>query len=376
MGHKDLHAKPFDEGTIAKLDIFEDYAKAWIPTFIVTQGISTICIFDFFAGTGFDKNGVAGSAIRILDKIREQSDLIARNRVKIVVHLNEYEPKKQKQKKFKLLQQACSEYLEDHGEVKQLVEVNLYNKDFNELFQSLLPTINKFPSLVYLDQNGIKFLSDKYLLELEKLKTTDFLYFVSSSYLLRFGNSDEFRKHLDIDLSEAKANPFKYIHRSIINALRKKLSVKSRLSLYPYSLKKSRNIHGIIFGASHPLAVDKFLKIAWKKDPMHGEANFDIEDEKSKRQGSLFTGHALNKIERFKKSVRQKVLSGEITNNFKLYEYTLKEGHIGSHAASCLKEMKKCGKITYEGCSPLVTYDNVCKNKKKIEYRVLNHEKV
>jgi hypothetical protein len=57
MGYKDLHEEPFDESTIAKLEIFEDYAQAWIPTFVM-QGIPTINIFDFFAGTGYDKSGL------------------------------------------------------------------------------------------------------------------------------------------------------------------------------------------------------------------------------------------------------------------------------------------------------------------------------
>ena len=72
MPYKDLHDKAFDEATIAKLEIFEDYAQAWIPTFVM-QSIPTICIFDFFAGTGYDKNGVAGSPIRILEKIKNKS---------------------------------------------------------------------------------------------------------------------------------------------------------------------------------------------------------------------------------------------------------------------------------------------------------------
>ena len=71
MGYKDLHDEPFDDSTIAKLEIFEDYAQAWLPTFIM-QGMPALCVFDFFGGTGYDKNGVAGSPIRILQKIKEQ----------------------------------------------------------------------------------------------------------------------------------------------------------------------------------------------------------------------------------------------------------------------------------------------------------------
>lgn len=92
MSIKNLHDKPFDESTIAKLEIFEDYAQAWIPTFVM-QGVSTICIFDFFAGTGYDKNGIAGSPIRILQKIKEQVIPIFQRKVRIRVYLNEFDKK-------------------------------------------------------------------------------------------------------------------------------------------------------------------------------------------------------------------------------------------------------------------------------------------
>ena len=95
---KDLHEKPFDESD--KLEILEDYAQAWIPTFVMS-GTDTICIFDFFAGTGYVKEGVEGA-----------------------------------------------------------IELAYYNEDFEVLFPSLTPLMKRFPSLVYLDQKGIKLLSE------------------------------------------------------------------------------------------------------------------------------------------------------------------------------------------------------------------------
>ena len=143
------------------------------------QNVGTICIFDFFAGTGYDKNGVAGSPIRILNKIKEQVIEIFRRKVKVKVFFNEFDLEK-----FVLLKKACAEYLDINDHVGRAVEINYFNEDFEELFPKLLPTIKEFPCLVYLDQNGIKFLSDKYLLELEKTKQTDFLYFASASSLV------------------------------------------------------------------------------------------------------------------------------------------------------------------------------------------------
>jgi three-Cys-motif partner protein len=370
MAYKDLHENPFDESTIAKLEIFEDYAQAWIPTFVMT-GAETICIFDFFSGTGYDKNGIDGSPIRILKKIKEQIGNVFQKKVKIKVYLNEWEPNKKVQTKFELLEKACSEFLNNNGDVKRAIELNLYNENFEELFPKLLPLIKQFPSLVYLDQNGIKFLSEKYFLELEKTKQTDFLYFVSASYFWRFGDSNEFKVHLDIDMSIAKKEPYKFIHRNIIEQLRKKLPANSDLRLYPFSLKKGANIHGIIFGASHPRAVDKFLAIAWRRNEINGEANFDIDEDKRKNQIDLFGDRKLTKIEEFQFNVCEMILNGEIKSNFELLAYTYNQGHIGNHAAEYLRDLKRQKKIDYDGTSPLVTYENVYKLKKKLIYKIL-----
>jgi three-Cys-motif partner protein len=368
MAIKDLHKSPFDETTIIKLQIFEDYAQAWIPTFVMS-GEPTICIFDFFAGTGYDKNGVAGSPIRILNKIKEQINNIFKEKIKVKIYFNEWQPNKKDQPKFKQLEVACNDYFEKNSEVKRAIELNLYNENFETLFFKLLPEIKRYTSLVYIDQNGIKFLSEKYLLELEKSQKTDFLYFVSASYLWRFGNTDEFKMHLDIDIDNVKKAPYYYIHRNIIDQIRKKLPSNTSLKLYPFSLRKGTNIYGIIFGATHPRAVDKFLSIAWKHNGTNGDANFDIDDDKQKSQLTFsFVGKKLTKIEDFQEKVRNKILQKEITNNFELLEFTYNEGHIGTHAAECLKEMKRKKEVFYEGVSPLVTYENVYKLKKCIDY--------
>lgn len=370
MSYKDLHEQPFGEGTIAKLGIFEDYAQAWIPTFVM-QGIPTICIFDFFAGTGYDKNGISGSPIRILEKIREQIGHIFQKKVKIKLYLNEFEPQKNEQEKFALLRQACSEYLEIHKDMKRAIDIEYFNEDFEVLFPKLIQEIKKYPSLVYLDQNGIKFLSDKYLSELEKTNQTDFIYFVSSSYFKRLGNTDEFKKHVTLDIELLKNNPYKYIHRNVLDQFRKKLPSNTRLKLYPFSIKKGSNIFGIIFGAKHPLAVDKFLNIAWKRNPLNGDANFDIDNDIEKGQLDIFEGKKLTKIEEFKNHLRTNVLECKIRNNFDALHFVHKEGHIGNHAAECLKEMKKKGEINFDGSSPLVTYEKVYKYNKKLEYKII-----
>jgi exosome complex RNA-binding protein Csl4 len=173
-------------------------------------------------------------------------------------------------------------------------------------------------------------------------------------------------------MDEAKKNPYKFIHVSIIEQLRKKLPRHSKLKLYPFSLKKGANIHGIIFGASHIRAVDKFLTIAWERNEDNGQANFDIFDNASVSQIDMFSGQrGRSRIESFQDMVRAKILNLEIKNNFDLYNYSMDQGFLGSHAADCVKLMKKQNQLTYDGGFPLVNYQNVYKKPKKISYALI-----
>jgi three-Cys-motif partner protein len=352
MPAKDLHDKPFDDSTIAKLEIFEDYAEAWLPTFVML-GEETVCIFDFFAGTGHDnKNGVPGSPIRILSVIKKFVPIIFQKGTKVKVYFNEY-----KKSKFEELKKACEEYLKANKDVNRAIEIKYERQEFDKCFTSWYPLIQQHPCLVYLDQNGIKFLSNKYFLALEKTTKTDFLYFVSSSYFIRFGDSEEFKQHFSFDLEEAKKNPYAFIHRSLLKQLKSNLPVNSELKLFPFTLKKGSNIHGIIFGAKSPRAVEKFLGIAWKSNETNGEANFDLDEDQKKNQLDFFASKKLTKIEEFQNSLEEKLKASSQINNTDIFLFTLDKGHPPKHAADFLRSLKKQKKIDYEGISPKITFD-------------------
>lgn len=350
MARKNINDEPFDESTLAKLDIFEDYAEAWIPTFVMA-GYEQICIFDFFAGSGYDSIGVPGSPIRTLKQIRKFIEHIFKKGIKITLYLNEF-----KENKFQELLKACETYFIEHKEMRRAINVEFSNEDFQVAFKRLFPVIAKYPSLVYLDQYGVKFLANQYVFSLEQTNTTDFLYFVSSSHFLRFGNTDEFKKHFAFDVESAKQEPYKFIHRSLLKQLKEILPEDSGLKLYPFSLRKGTNIHGIIFGAKSIRAIDKFLEIAWRRAPVNGDANFDIDDERKKDQLDLFVGRRLTKIEAFNAELQDYVRKNKIVTNKEVFYYTLDAGHPRQHASKLLRELKKIKLIDYQGVSPKIEY--------------------
>jgi three-Cys-motif partner protein len=369
MGYKDLHVKPFDSGTIAKLEIFEDYAQAWIPTFVM-QSTPEIHIFDFFAGPGYDSNCVPGSPIRILQKINDHLGNILQKKTKIVLHLNEFEPNKKAQEKYDLLQENCSVFIEQNPKLKYFLTVNYYNMNAEQLFFDLLPFIKKYPSLVYLDQNGVKFISDEYVNELEKLTTTDFLYFVSSSYFKRLGCTEEFKKVLEFDIAELEKEEYRNIHRLVLNKIKSKLPINSKLKLFPFSIKKGANIYGIVFGAKNYAAVDKFLNISWKRNSLNGEADFDIDEDNCKKQLDIFEGKKMTKIEKFQSDLESKILICSSVNNRQVLIYTYENGHIPQHASELIKRLKSENKLSYDSRTPALNYDNVFRQNNIITYSI------
>ena len=369
MTAKNLHDHPFDEGTITKLEIFEAYTKEWLPVFVMSP-YKHICIFDLFAGTGRDLNGVAGSPIRILQQVNGMLDAIDNREKRVYIWLNEYD-----HNKFELLQTNCTQFIENHPLLKEawkkeVIKIKYTNLDFAKLFPEVIGIIKRFPSLVFLDQNGMKFLSDQYFQELVTTSTVDFLYYVSSSYFIRFGERPEFLMNVQIDMQRAKENPYKFIHRSLLEQFREKIPIDSNTKLYPFSIKKGANIYGIIFGASHPLAVDKFLNVAWKKNSLNGEANFDIDEDLIKSQLQLFEDKKLTKKEAFAALLKEKILNRELKTNEEVYLFTLNQGHIPAHAVELLKQMKKEGMITYETTSPLITYEQIFNKHNIVEYKI------
>jgi hypothetical protein len=232
------------------------------------------------------------------------------------------------------------------------------------------------PSLVYLDQNGVKFISQQFVLELEKLRMVDFIYFVSSSYFWRLGHTEEFQRVLPIDMNMLKRGRYTDVHRIISAALKETLPVNTELKLFPFSIKKDPNIYGIIFGSKHYLAVSKFLDIAWRRNEQNGEADFDIDGELVSKPLQLdmfaaFEPPKLTKVEAFKADIKHLILIGHLKDNQEVLHYTFQSGHLPKHSAEVLRELKKTGKIDYVGGTPAVTYQSVHKDKNIIKY-ILN----
>lgn len=240
-----------------------------------------------------------------------------------------------------------------------MVNVSYRNKDFQDLFPRLYPQLQQQPNLLFIDQYGIKHVTGDTFKKLISLERTDFLFFISSSSIKRFGITPEFRELFpDLDPTAiAKTKP-EDIHRVMLDYYKTKIPSGNKTKLYPFTIKKDPNIYGLIFGSEHPLGVEKFLDIVWKENELNGEANFDIDDDITKerdKQQMLLPGFTRQPTKqevfesRLEKFIEDRIIkNGEVTNR-EVYLFTLSQGHPKSHAGKCVKRLRRKEKVDCPG---------------------------
>jgi three-Cys-motif partner protein len=342
MAKKDLFKKPFDEGTIDKLEIFEDYFKEWLPVFLARpQPIwNEIQIFDLFGGEGKDITGILGSPLRILKILNHNEELIIKSGVKIRVIISEYD-----KEKYDLLVPGLESIVN-----RSLYELVYYNKDFALVFDLYYNSMKKTANFLFLDQSGIKQITENIFSKLIDLQITDFLFFISSSFIKRFGEVEEFKRYLKITKQELEDKSYYHIHRIVLNYYRSLIPSDKKYFLAPFSIRKTSGIYGLIFGSNHTYGMEKFLSVCWKHDALTGEANFDIDNEKiNLASPALFPDmNVPSKRQLFEENLKNKILNNSLTNNISVYLQSLNEGFLLKDANAVLKDLRDNKKISYD----------------------------
>lgn len=365
---KDINQFQFDDATLTKLELFEQYMTNWVPVFIHGGRTHSMAIWDFFAGSGYDSDGKPGSPIRILSKIAEYEAQIKGKNAHVKVHLNEGKPRKAGELASSVGQYCATWGLGAHA------QVFCHNTDFKSLFMSRLNELRQQPNLVFIDQYGLKEMSNDIFDALVAMPKTDFMFFLSSSYARRFSTVKEIQAlYPTALLDELGQSDYSNVHRLMCRYYQQRVPQGNETRLYPFSLKKGANIYGVIFGSAHPLGVEKFLTLAWSQNGINGEANFDIDEDVPKRQRSLFPQmQRLTKLEAFERDLANMVLeAGEVTNK-QVFQFALEHGHLGRHARECITKLKRTGKIAYEG-QPGFSYNNCMKENKIVRIKAVGH---
>lgn len=338
---RDLHKKPFDSGTKIKLSIFHDYLKEWLPVFLAKKEVywDNINIYDFFCGPGLDSNGEKGTPILILEELEVYVQDIRNKNLKVRLYFNDYSTEKIQLLKTNIFQYNNKPY-----------KITIESKDFKESFESQYSSMQGRGNvnLLFLDQTGIKQINEEVFKSIVQLKRTDFLFFISSSTIKRFTEHPAISKHIKLNPTEVDETPYHQIHRLVTDYYRSLIPDGKEYYIAPFSLRKKAGLYGLIFGSGNALGIEKFLTTCWKIDPVRGEANFDIDNDKIQPgQINLFTGTVKRpkKIEAFEKELTQEIITGNLKHDRDIYLFTLNNGFIPKHSRKVIRDLIQDKKI-------------------------------
>lgn len=327
---KDINKSNFDSATKTKLDIFRESFKEWLPIFIHNKYVDKRYIYDFFAGSGMDSEMNYGSPLILLEEAKGQ-DLMYCNKSdgkKIIFAFNE----KNKRKSTELKNNVTgfvNNCLQNCKREKCVYEHYVANLDFKDAFsrQNVLDIMNnkKYGKFVLLDQYGFKEVDNDVFYKLINFPKTDFIFFISSSFINRFQNHESIKKYIETEKIEFKKSESKHCHKLVSQYFKNLIPKDKDYYLHQFSIKKGTNYYGLVFGTSHSLGMEKFLKVCWEKDKMAGEANFDINNDF--KIGTLFYDEQFsNKIENYRQELYNRISTTEISSNLEALKFTLKYG--------------------------------------------------
>ena len=132
-------------------------------------------------------------------------------------------------------------------------------------------------NLLFLDQNGVKQITEPVFQTIVRLPKTDFIFFISSSMVNRFRSVQEIRSCVPVTEDDFSRMNGTNVHRIVADSYRRWIPDRLEYYIGSFSIRKRANVYGLVFGSGHPRGIDKFLKVAWKHG---GDANFDIDQDR------------------------------------------------------------------------------------------------
>lgn len=344
-----FHIDEFDSATLTKLKIYEEYLLNWLPVFIQLSKANSafkINIFDFFSGPGSDGAGQDGSPLVAIKTCLKFKEMLAEKNQQVTLYFNDDNPNNIAQLEASITELSLPENI--------IISINC--NDFSHAFEIYSSKMKSAANLLFMDQFGIKHVGKSIFQKLISLPKTDILFFMSSSYLLRFSKKDEFKKHLDFDKYVNSLTKSTDVHRKVVEMYRDMVPKDIEYYLAPFTLKKqsSPNIYGLIFGSSNLIGIHKFLKITWSLDIVNGEANFDLDDDRlacTTGQSDFFKDDEKStKVESFQKDLEELLLEGSLTSDKEVFKYSIMRGFLPTkHSREVMKKLQDKGEIDVIG---------------------------
>lgn len=350
---KNINEKPFDEATKLKLKIFGESFEEWLPVFIHGKFTKQVFVYDFFAGSGKDIEGSLGSPLILLDKAKGANRKYCNNANKII-HFTFNENIKKKCDELNLNVNNHIAVCREKNNCNECVyECKVNQSDFKSFFQDSATQkilCNKdFGKFIILDQYGFKEIDNNVFLQLISFPQTDFIFFISSSFVKRFKEHENIKAYIDTSRIKFDESQPKECHKIIADYFKELIPKNKDYYLHHFTIQKEKgNYYGLIFGTSHTYGIEKFLKVCWQNDKLSGESNCNIDNDYE--EDMLFYDPSnSNKKVRVKKTIEKHILSGKIIDNISGLKFALEQGCEPVLFTEAVKELEQKKKIERDG---------------------------
>ena len=324
MASGEIEDKPYNEGTLTKLMLFELYARSWLPVFtsLPKPRWKRLHLFDFFAGRGRDCEGTPGSSSRLVSEVSRRWQEIQSKHLQVTLTACDEKAAKT---------ESLREYLSEAGRMPSGLKLDTCAGPFSETFPRYLPILGDPDTacLVLLDQYGFKEVGVEVFRKLTRCPRTDILFFVSTQHLHRFADHPDVKKYINL----VPAKDYHHTPQQVLGWYRSLVPEDVEYYLAPFSFRKGSNIYSVIFGSGHPKGMEQFLSVAWRMDKQNGEADYDLNREDFRElepflpMGELFQP---KKVQVFEASLEASIRSKGLTTEKELCKPLTKD-HAARH---------------------------------------------
>ena len=305
--------------------------------------------------SGRDTNGEPGSPLVLLDKGRGKEQYYCSNTRKDITFIFNESIASKSEELSSNLKSYIKECEKQSGCGNCAYKYQVRNSSFKDIFadQAILNIFQnkKYGKFVLLDQYGFSQIDEEVFRQLVSFPKTDFIFFISSSFISRFREHQNTTKYIDtskISFDKIKPNE---IHRAVADYFRDLIPSDKEYYLHHFSIQKEANkgnYYGLIFGSNHTLGMEKFLKVCWKYDMLSGEANHNIDGDFEEDE-LFYDPQNTNKKREIRSLIKENILARKICDNITGLKFTMKNGCEPKLFTEVVQELEKANLIERTG---------------------------
>jgi len=358
----------------AKIELLKDYLSVYLNILNRAKGIDTVYLFDLFAGEGIYGNEKKGSALTMLEVIKNHYYSNNKSCPEIYVLINEpgeSEVEKGVLKIERIKREAKKIYNPD--EVHRRFTKKDYGKIVDEVIESIKNLKTNERGLIFIDPWGYSQVKFKEIRSMMSSKRVELILFLPIYFMYRFANKslsdDDFPSgaKLEILLKEIFKNkkPDLSGQEAFISSIKeafRRQSISKYVDTFVIERAKGQ-LFSLFFFTNHHKGAEKMLDAKWRLDESRGKG---FRSDMLTDQTNLFTGISGSNYRRLLHDFIEK--NGRVSN-MNIYEFGLSKGFLPKHSNEVLNQLKKEGIVDLRSIDEKPARGNYIGNKKrKVEF--------